>query len=578
MKNYLGKTKEVKAPVRWKSSPDAPDTQLAYITQPEIDMLVQANIHNSMNGKPNMGPKGIISLDGGGIEEAYSEKIRDRPFSPNVISSGSPHGGGADYSTIGSGQGSGSSSGTSSVGQSIYNATQPNTVDPKLQAAVNAQANNTQATLPPSMGFQPKDPMQNTYQDYVNQGITNQNQIAAQSMIDAGIAGVGGKPIGGTLAGAGGVNEGEFSIGDGTGKGDGSDDDTEMKFDDDDDDNETGKETKDGKTTYYIKGIGEVSGKMYGAYRRLIGQGVPEKDIINAIKGLGAAEEKFASENLKQLSDMKISDFFTFNLLKSALQTPAYENKFLGSAGAANILNKLNSLTGKTAEETAKLKQDYINRIIKKNPEGFTDLFTEGKGGKGNYKNPSIQEFEDILVGANIGNKNFDKNYYGTKADYYKLAGQPQTSGGLAELAGLDAGSISDPFLKQQIFDARMELDRMGKNPMTGESQQNNAGINTGGGGGSSGGEQDDTTTTTLPDYSLVRQYRQDEGFTPNYLGGPEQIQLAGGFYDPTAQEFLFNGAPYGGSTNYIGDPQQYFSQGGMVDGKGLSGFKMKGF
>jgi len=67
MKNYLGKTKEVKAPVRWKSSPDAPDTQLAYITQPEIDMLVQANIHNSMNGKPNMGPKGIISLDGGKV-------------------------------------------------------------------------------------------------------------------------------------------------------------------------------------------------------------------------------------------------------------------------------------------------------------------------------------------------------------------------------------------------------------------------------------------------------------------------------------------------------------------------------
>ena len=55
-------------------------------------------------------------------------------------------------------------------------------------------------------------------------------------------------------------------------------------------------------------------------------------------------------------------------------------------------------------------------------------------------------------------------------------------------------------------------------------------------------------------------------------------LQLAGGFYDPTAQEFLFGGSGYGGSTNYIGNPQQYFSQGGMVDGKGLSGFKMKGF
>ena len=42
VKNFLGKVEEVKAPKRWKSSPDAPTTQLAYITQPEIDMLVKA--------------------------------------------------------------------------------------------------------------------------------------------------------------------------------------------------------------------------------------------------------------------------------------------------------------------------------------------------------------------------------------------------------------------------------------------------------------------------------------------------------------------------------------------------------
>jgi hypothetical protein len=567
MKNYLGKTKEVKAPVRWKSSPDAPDTQLAYITQPEIDMLVQANIHGSMNGKPNMGPKGIISLDGMGAEDTRipEEKIRDRPFSPNVISSGNPQGG---FTGSGTSSNQGSGSGTSSVGQTIYNATQPNVVDPGLQQKLNYVKPNNDPIPSGTMVPASSDPF-------------IQRQQAGQSMFDAGIANIGGKPVGGTLAGAGGANEGQFSIGVGTDTGDGSDDDFEMEIDgqDDSDDGKTRKETKDGKTKYFIQGVGEVSGKMYGAYRRLIGQGVPEKDIISAIKGLGAAEEKFSAENLNQLSDMKISDFFTFNLLKSALKTPDYENKFLGSAGAANILNKLNSLTGKTAEETAKLKQDYINRIIKKNPEGFTDLFTKGKGGTGNYKNPSIQEFEDILVGANIGNKNFDKNYYGTQADYYKINPPPATSGGLADLASLDAGSVSDPFLKQQIFNARMELDRMGKNPITGESQQTNTGGGGGGGAGGGGaGEQNDTTTTTLPDYSLVRQYRQDEGFTPNYLGGPEQIQLAGGFYDPTAQEFLFDGAPYGGSTNYIGNPQQYFSQGGMVDGKGLSGFKMKGF
>jgi len=89
IKNYLKSVKEITAPLNWKSAPDSPPTQLAYVTQPEIDMLVKANIHGSMNGKPNKGPKGIISLDGGGIEEAYSEKISDKPFSSNVISSGS---------------------------------------------------------------------------------------------------------------------------------------------------------------------------------------------------------------------------------------------------------------------------------------------------------------------------------------------------------------------------------------------------------------------------------------------------------------------------------------------------------
>ena len=312
----------------------------------------------------------------------------------------------------------------------------------------------------------------------------------------------------------------------------------------------------------------EVSGKMYGAYRRLIAQGVPEKDVINAIKGLGAAEEMFAAENLTKLSDAKLTDFLPINLLMSSLKTPDYENKFLGSAGAANILNKLNSITGRTTEETAKLKQEYVNKIISKN-KGASQMF-----GPDLVKGITPEQFEEVLTGANIGNKNFDKNYYGTQADFYKL-NQPTTSGGLADLASLDAQATNDPFLKQQIFDARNQLNVMGKD-MFGNTQ--------GGGGGGvnvpppATDQTDSNNTYTYPDYNLIRQYRRDEGFTPNYLGGPEQMQLAGGYYDPTAQQFLFGGSGYGGSTNYIGDPQQYFSQGGMVDGKGLSGFKMKGF
>ena len=48
VKNYLKSFEEVTAPLNWKSSPDSPETQLAYVTQPEIDMLVKANIHLSL--------------------------------------------------------------------------------------------------------------------------------------------------------------------------------------------------------------------------------------------------------------------------------------------------------------------------------------------------------------------------------------------------------------------------------------------------------------------------------------------------------------------------------------------------
>ena len=76
VKNFLGKVEEVKAPKTWKSSPDAPPTQLAYVTQPEIDMLVKANIHGSMKGKPNIGPEGILSLDGLAEEDkAYDDAV-----------------------------------------------------------------------------------------------------------------------------------------------------------------------------------------------------------------------------------------------------------------------------------------------------------------------------------------------------------------------------------------------------------------------------------------------------------------------------------------------------------------------
>jgi len=66
VQNYLGKQKQVTAPVKWKSSPDHPETELAYITKAEKDLLVKQDLHNSLKGGVNRGPSGIMSLNGFG--------------------------------------------------------------------------------------------------------------------------------------------------------------------------------------------------------------------------------------------------------------------------------------------------------------------------------------------------------------------------------------------------------------------------------------------------------------------------------------------------------------------------------
>ena len=71
MKNFLGESETVEdAPKKWQSSPDSPETELAYITDQEKDLLLKANLHDSLgDGMPNQGPSGIISLDGMGQED-----------------------------------------------------------------------------------------------------------------------------------------------------------------------------------------------------------------------------------------------------------------------------------------------------------------------------------------------------------------------------------------------------------------------------------------------------------------------------------------------------------------------------
>ena len=91
VENYLGKQPQVVAPRKWQSSPDAPPTELAYITKAEKDLILKKDIHGSLDKGPNMGPSGIMSLDSfgdiggagaaGGDTEASGGAMEGRGFS-----------------------------------------------------------------------------------------------------------------------------------------------------------------------------------------------------------------------------------------------------------------------------------------------------------------------------------------------------------------------------------------------------------------------------------------------------------------------------------------------------------------
>ena len=72
IKNYLGEQENVTVPKKWLSSPDHVVAELAYITPREQKILLDADLYGSLNGKPNRGPGGIMSLqgsgDGGGVQ------------------------------------------------------------------------------------------------------------------------------------------------------------------------------------------------------------------------------------------------------------------------------------------------------------------------------------------------------------------------------------------------------------------------------------------------------------------------------------------------------------------------------
>jgi len=96
MNNYMGQQPMVNAPKYWQSAPDHEMTELAYITPQERDTLVNMDMYGTMEGGPNQGPSGIMSLNGWGDKgEGFADKSfagQERPGRAVQVTTGSPHG------------------------------------------------------------------------------------------------------------------------------------------------------------------------------------------------------------------------------------------------------------------------------------------------------------------------------------------------------------------------------------------------------------------------------------------------------------------------------------------------------
>ena len=178
-------------------------------------------------------------------------------------------------------------------------------------------------------------------------------------------------------------------------------------------------------------------------------------------------------------------------------------------------------------------------------------------------KNNDPSMFANLIKGS--GGEGFDKALLKIQnpQKYYEL-NPPRTSGDLEEAAMAGVSYI----------------------PGYGPVERPDRGGQQSGGGGGIGDFQTtppatDTTVPT-PDFLLKRQYMP--GFTPNYLGGPEQMQIAGGYYDPVTKKFIGN--PYGTANQYqfakggiVGtSPLLFKNQGGMASNKGIKSFKNYGY
>jgi|2_EtaG_2_1085320.scaffolds.fasta_scaffold17241_3 hypothetical protein len=309
---------------------------------------------------------------------------------------------------------------------------------------------------------------------------------------------------------------------------------------------------KEEEKKFYIAKVGKVNKRLYDYYQGLLKRMDNEK-AVERVK-LKKMEDEWAEKNLQTLTE-RFSEKGPFGvplgplgILKGALQKQPYENEFLGSAGAANILNKMKNLDKQfSGEELEAEKRKLINNTIAANPEGFNDMFSDYTG-VGGYEDLTPEDFERVLEENNQGNKNFDKNYYKTVGAYWDV-NTPQTSGDQQSMANaFQQGNLkmtkANTLAIQRAVDAKSRME-----------DASNVGLDRIGGGQPATDPIDPDADPNKPYGNLTFDVYGRPITNYDYTGGPEQLYLGGGW----KKDGIYAGYPWGPHT---------FKEGGIANFK----------
>jgi len=254
--------------------------------------------------------------------------------------------------------------------------------------------------------------------------------------------------------------------------------------------------------------------------------------------------------------------------------TKALTEGGMGDQGKAALWNKLNDMSPGEF-------QDFLNR--KGNLDRIMEFAGQGAAGgpspdfdMNKLKSGGREYLMSLLEGTASSSENFEQlrlknsSDKGERQKYWEM-NPPRTSADAEEAAMAGVSYIP------------------GYGPVERpEGQGGGIGGLGGGGGGALPPVTDTAQATTVPDYILRQQYMP--GFTPDYTGGPEQMQIAGGYWDPVTQKWIGQG-PWGTQGQYQAPPTTmaqggivgtspllFKNQGGMVNDNGIKSFKKYGY